>query len=133
MLKEIHKVVIKNIFGNDVQQDFSFQVAPEAIIEELVPRHSAFSTPVDEYEGRYGAHYINVLEGEFFVTLEDDSQELDELRVSDGDTITVEYIDLTLPEPYTSADSFDIEAKTIVYDKNPQLKSSTENTSFRNY
>ena len=110
------KVVIKNIFGNDVEQDFSFQVAPEAIIEEIVPRHHAFDTPVDEFEGRYGAHYIDVLEGEFFVTFEDDSSELDRLRVSDGDTITVEYIDMTLPEPYTSRETFDIRAKTVIYD-----------------
>ena len=124
------KVVIKNIFGNDVEQDFSFQVAPEAIIEELVPRHHAFDTPVDEYEGRYGAHYINILEGEFFVTLEDASSEQDRLRVSDGDTITVEYTDLTLPKPHTSADSFDIQATTIVYDvKNPLAQVLTKNTS----
>ena len=124
------KVVIKNIFGNDVEQDFSFQVAPEAIIEEIVPRHNAFDTPVDEYEGRYGAHYINVLEGEFYVTLDDSSQELDELRVNDGDTITVEYIDLTLPEPHTSADSFDIQATTVVYDvNNPLAEVAAVNTS----
>ena len=124
------KVIIKNIFGNDAEQDFSFQVAPEAVIEEIVPRHHAFDTPVDEYEGRYGAHYINILEGEFLVTLEDDSSELDRLHVNDGDTITVEYIDLTLPEPHTSSDSFDIQATTIVYDvKNPLAQVAAEKTS----
>ena len=35
-----------------LNKTFSFQVAPEAIIEELVPRHHAFDTPVDEFEGR---------------------------------------------------------------------------------
>ena len=125
------KIVMSNIFDNDIQQDFSFQVAPEAILEDVAPRHSAFSTPVDEFEGRYGTHYIDVLEGEFFVTLEDDSSQLDRLRVSDGDTITVEYIDLTLPEPYTSRDTFDIKATTIVYNVNNPLANvdGTDNTS----
>ena len=123
------KIIIKNIFGNDVEQDFSFQVAPEAVIEELVPRHHAFNTPLDEFEGRYGAHYINVLEGEFVVTLDDDSSEQDRLRISDGDAITVEYVDLTLPKPYTSKDSLDIKATTIVYDiKNPLAKASAKDT-----
>ena len=114
------KVIIKNIFDTDNETSFSFQVAPEAILEDIVPRHHSFDTPLDEFEGRYGTHYIDILEGEFFVTLEDDSSQLDRLRVSDGDTITVEYIDLTLPEPHTSADSFDIKARTIIYDvENP--------------
>lgn len=114
------QIKINNIFDNDVGQDFSFQVAPEAILEDVAPRHHSFDTPLDEFEGRYGTHYIDVLEGEFFVTLDDDSSELDRLRVSDGDTITVEYIDLTLPEPYTPRDSFDVKAKTIIFNiKNP--------------
>ena len=127
------KIVIKNIFGNDVEQDFSFQVAPEAIIEELVPRHGAFDTPLDKYEGHYGAHYINVLEGEFLVTFDDDSSKVDRLKVSDGDTITVQYVDLTLPAPYTSNDSLDVEARTIVYNiKNPLTQVSAESTSQTN-
>ncbi len=114
------KIVFKNIFGTDAEQDFSFQVAPEAILEDIVPRHHAFDTPVDEFEGRYGAHYIDVLEGVFHVTFEDDSQELDILRVSDGDTITIEYIDRTLPEPYTSSDNFDIRTTATIFNiENP--------------
>ena len=111
---------------------FSFQVSPEAIIEELVPRHHAFDTPLDEFDGRYGAHYIDVLEGEFYVTFDDSSQELDELRVSDGDTITVEYLDRTLPEPYvTSSDTFDIKATTTIFNiPNPLVNvEGTDETS----
>ena len=124
------RIVISDIFGEDTQQTFSFQVAPEAILEDVAPRHSSFDTPLDEFEGRYGTHYIDVLKGQFFVTFDDDSSELDRLRVNDGDTITVEYIDLTLPEPHTSSDSFDIQATTIIYDiKNPLYVASTENIS----
>ena len=53
----------------------------------MVPRHHAFDTVIGELEGRYGTHYIDSLEGEFTVTLDDDSQELDVLRVNHGDTI----------------------------------------------
>ena len=111
------KIVFTDLFGSDVGNSFSFQVAPEAILEDVVPRHHAFDTVVGELEGRYGTHYIDKLDGEFTVTLDDDSQELDVLRVNHGDTITVEYIDMTLPKPFVTSDDLDITARTVVYDQ----------------
>ena len=111
------KIVFTDLFGSDIGNSFSFQVAPEAILEDVVSRHHSFDTVVGELEGRYGTHYIDKLAGEFSVTLDDDSQELDVLRVHHGDTITVEYIDKTLPKPYTTADDLEIRDRTIVYDQ----------------
>lgn len=111
------KIVFTNLFGADVGEDFSFQVAPEAILEEIVPRHHAFSDYTEKEQQYVGTHYINVLKGEFRVTMDDDSSELDRLRVSDGDVITVEYIDMTLPKPYSTEDEVDIRATTTVFDQ----------------
>ena len=111
------KIVFNNLFGTDEGEDFSFQVAPEAVIEENVPRHHAFSALEPEKQERVHTHFIDVLEGEFYVTLDEESQELDKLKVGSGDTITVEYIDMTLPKPYVTSDDIDIIAKTVVYDQ----------------
>ena len=69
-------------------------------------------------------HYVDVLEGSFDVTLDDHSFDKNTLRVSDGDSIYVEYEDRTLPDdnegliggPYSSADYVDIIAQTFVFD-----------------
>lgn len=113
------KVVIKDLFGNDISQSFSFQVAPEAVLKPVVGKHHAFeeASELDIFQDRVAGHYIDVLQGEFYVTLDDHSLQEDRLRVSSGDTITVRYIDLTLPKPYTTADEIDITARTIVYDQ----------------
>ena len=50
------------------------------------------------------------------MTSEDSSQEQNQLRVSDGDTIYIEYDDITLPNPYTQADSLEIVATAVVMD-----------------
>jgi len=111
------KIVFTDLFGSDIGNSFSFQVAPEAILEDVVPRHHAFDTVIGELEGRYGTHYIDKLAGEFTVTLDEESQELDVLHVNHGDTITVEYIDMTLPKPFVTSDDIDIVSRTVVYDQ----------------
>ena len=113
------RIVIKDIFGDASQQvNFSFQVAPEAIIKEVVPRHDSFEegNVPDYLEGYDHPHHYNYLEGEFIMTTTDRSDSQDRLRVSDGDTIYIEYEDLTLPDPYTTADSLDIVARALVLD-----------------
>ena len=113
------KIVISNIFDQPSQEvNFSFQVAPEAILEEVVPRHGSFevgNTP-NYFVGYEHPHYINYLPGEFFVTTDDSSQEQNRLRVSNGDTIYIEYEDITLPRPYTQADRMEIVARALVLD-----------------
>ncbi|KAF6246047.1 hypothetical protein [Nitrosopumilus sp. b2] len=113
------KIVISNIFDQpDQEVNFSFQVAPEAILEEVVPRHGAYeegSTP-NYFVGYEHPHYINYLPGEFYMTTGDSSQEQNRLRVSNGDTIYIEYDDITLPRPYTQADSLEIVGKALVLD-----------------
>ncbi len=111
------KIVFTDLFGSDIGNSFSFQVAPEAILKDVVPRHHAFDTVIGELEGRYGTHYIDKLDGEFSVTLDEESQELDMLHVSHGDTITVEYTDMTVPKPFVTSDDLDIKARTVVYDQ----------------
>jgi len=67
---------------------------------------------------------VDVLEGSFDVTYNDSSSKKNKLRVSDGDSIYVEYEDRTLPKdvegliggPYSSADHVDIRAQTFVFD-----------------
>ena len=112
------KVVVKNVFNSGLGEDFSFQVAPEAVLQQVVGKHSAFKkagqTP--EFEGRAHGHYIDVLKGEFRVTTDDSSQKLDRLRVSDQDTIYIEYTDLTLPKPFSRLDQVDVTSKAIIYD-----------------
>ncbi|ABX13534.1 hypothetical protein Nmar_1638 [Nitrosopumilus maritimus SCM1] len=113
------KIVVSNIFDQPGQEvNFSFQVAPEAILEEVVPRHGSFevgSTP-NYFVGYEHPHYINYLPGEFFMTTGDSSQEQNRLRVTNGDTIYIEYEDITLPRPYTTADSMEIVARALVLD-----------------
>ena len=127
------KIVFTDLFGSDIGNSFSFQVAPEAVLEDVVPRHHAFDTVIGELEGRYGTHYIDKLAGEFTVTLEDDSQELDVLRVNHGDTITLEYIDMTLPKPFVTSDDVDITARTVVYDQPIGLVTVAQETNERIY
>ena len=112
------KIVFTDVFGRGQQVDFSFQVAPEAILKEVVPRHGSFevgNTPI-EFVGYEHPHHINYLPGEFYLTTGDSSQEQNQLRVSNGDTIYIEYEDITLPRPYTTSDTLEIVAKTLVLD-----------------
>ena len=67
-------------------------------------------------EGYEHPHYINYLPGAFIMTTDDSSDEEDKLKVSHGDTIYVEYEDLTLPDPYTTKDSMEIVARALVLD-----------------
>lgn len=130
------KIVISNIFDNQGQEvDFSFQVAPEAIIEQVVPRHGAFErgNVPNFFKGYEHPHYINYLPGEFILTNDDSSTDEGWLRVSDGDTIYIEYDDITLPRPYTSKDSLEIVAKALVLDTgktSPSLKYSEPDNIF---
>ena len=120
------KIIITDIFDSDVSQDFSFQVAPEAIVKKVVGKHSAFAEGniPEDWKGRIHGHYIDELIGSFDVTFTNHSFDKNSLRVSDGDGIYVEYEDRTLPEdnegliggPYTSADEIDIRAHTFVFD-----------------
>jgi hypothetical protein len=48
----------------------------------------------------------------FFTTLDESSGH--RLRVSEGDTVTAEYEDNTLPDPYTTADELDITATSLI-------------------
>ena len=67
---------------------------------------------------------MDVLKGSFDVTYNDSSFKKNTLRVSDGDSIYVEYEDRTLPKdtdglmggPYSTADRIDIRAQTFVFD-----------------
>lgn len=54
-----------------------------------------------------------IFEGTVFFTVSDDSSG-HRLRVAEGDTITAEYEDNTLPDPYTTADQLDITATSII-------------------
>jgi len=54
-----------------------------------------------------------IFEGTVFFTTTDESSG-HRLRVSEGDTITAEYEDNTLPDPYTRADELDITATSII-------------------
>ena len=54
-----------------------------------------------------------IFEGTVFFTVTDDSSG-HRLRVAEGDTITAEYQDNTLPDPYTTADQLDITATSII-------------------
>jgi len=120
------KIVITDIFDGDVKQDFSFQVAPEAIVKQVVGKHSAFTEGniPEDWKDRMHGHYVDLLEGSFDVTFDDNSFDKNTLRVSNGDSIYVEYEDRTLPKdnkgllggPYSSADQIDIIAQTFVFD-----------------
>ncbi|HXV66597.1 MAG TPA: hypothetical protein VD731_05195 [Nitrosopumilaceae archaeon] len=54
-----------------------------------------------------------IFEGTVFFTVSDESSG-HRLRVAEGDTITAEYEDNTLPDPYTTADELDITATAII-------------------
>jgi len=54
-----------------------------------------------------------IFEGTVFFTVTDESSG-HRLRVSEGDTITAEYEDNTLPDPYTTADELDITSTAII-------------------
>ncbi|KAG2479306.1 MAG: hypothetical protein NPMRd3_650003 [Nitrosopumilales archaeon] len=54
-----------------------------------------------------------IFEGTVFFTTTDESSG-HRLRVSEGDTITAEYEDNTLPDPYTRADELDITGTSII-------------------
>lgn len=113
------KIVISNIFDQPSQEvNFSFQVSPEAILKEVVPRHGAFEVGnvPNYFVGYEHPHYINYLPGEFYMTTGDSSQEQNQLRVSNGDTIYIEYEDITLPRPYMTSDTLKIVAKSLVLD-----------------
>ena len=112
------KIVFTDVFGRGQEVNFSFQVAPEAILKEVVPRHGSFeagNTPI-EFVGYEHPHHINYLPGQFFMTTVDSSQAENKLRVSSGDTIYIEYEDLTLPKPYSTLDRLDIITKSLVLD-----------------
>ena len=120
------KIVITNIFDTDSKIDFSFQVAPEAIVKQVVGKNTAFieGNLPEDWVGRIHGHYVDLLKGEFFVTYDDSSSGLKKLRVSDGDSIYVEYTDKTLPKdhngliggPYSNDDDVDIRAHSFVFD-----------------
>ena len=44
------------------------------------------------------------------------------MRVSEGDTITAEYSDHTLPEPYTTSDDIDVSATAVIGTTVPPLE-----------
>ena len=54
-----------------------------------------------------------IFEGTVFFTVSNDSSG-HRLRVGEGDTVTAEYEDNTLPDPYTTADELDIGATTLI-------------------
>ena len=127
------RIIISNIFDDPTQEvNFSFQVAPEAILEEVVPRHSSFEVGhvPNYFEGYEHPHHINYLPGEFFMTADDSSQEQNRLRVANGDTIYIEYEDITLPDPYTTADTMEIIAKAVVLDTGISIPKDNGNQIF---
>ena len=54
-----------------------------------------------------------IFEGTVFFTITDESSG-HRLRVAEGNTVTAEYEDNTLPDPYTTADELDITATTLI-------------------
>ncbi|MBI1663619.1 MAG: hypothetical protein IS860_09060 [Nitrosopumilus sp.] len=56
----------------------------------------------------------------FFTTLDESSGH--RLRVAEGDTVTAEYEDNTLPDPYTTADELDITATSLIGTVVPPLE-----------
>jgi len=113
------KIILTNIFDTDSKITYSFQVAPEAIIKEVVGKHAAFkdSNLPDSWKDRQHGHYIDVLNGQFSITMDDSSKSTNALRVNEGDTIYVEYIDMTLPAPYAHNKEIEIKANTFVFVK----------------
>jgi hypothetical protein len=70
-------------------------------------------TETNEATGRF--------EGTVFFTVTDESSG-HRLRVSEGDTVTAEYEDNTLPDPYTTADELDITATSLIGTVVPPLE-----------
>ena len=62
-----------------------------------------------------------IFEGTVFFTVSNDSSG-HRLRVAEGDTVTAEYEDNTLPEPYTTADELDITATSLIGTVVPPLE-----------
>jgi len=62
-----------------------------------------------------------IFEGTVFFTTTDDSSG-HRLRVAEGDTVTAEYEDNTLPDPYTTADELDITATSLIGTVVPPLE-----------
>ena len=62
-----------------------------------------------------------IFEGTVFFTVANDSSG-HRLRVAEGDTVTAEYEDNTLPDPYTTADELDITATTLIGTVVPPLE-----------
>ena len=62
-----------------------------------------------------------IFEGTVFFTTSNDSSG-HRLRVSEGDTVTAEYEDNTLPDPYTTADELDITATSLIGTVVPPLE-----------
>jgi len=62
-----------------------------------------------------------IFEGTVFFTIADESSG-HRLRVAEGDTITAEYEDNTLPDPYTTADELDITGTSLIGTVVPPLE-----------
>ena len=62
-----------------------------------------------------------IFEGTVFFTVSSDSSG-HRLRVAEGDTVTAEYEDNTLPDPYTTADELDITATSLIGTVVPPLE-----------
>ena len=62
-----------------------------------------------------------IFEGTVFFTTTDESSG-HRLRVAEGDTVTAEYEDNTLPNPYTTADELDISATSLIGTVVPPLE-----------
>ncbi|MFM8658417.1 MAG: hypothetical protein ACKOCQ_00540, partial [Candidatus Nitrosotenuis sp.] len=62
-----------------------------------------------------------IFEGTVFFTTTDDSSG-HRLRVAEGDTVTAEYKDRTLPDPYTTADELDITGTSFIGTVVPPLE-----------
>jgi hypothetical protein len=62
-----------------------------------------------------------IFEGTVFFTILDESSG-HRLRVAEGDTVTAEYEDNTLPDPYTTADELDITATSLIGTVVPPLE-----------
>ena len=62
-----------------------------------------------------------VFEGTIFFTTSDASSG-HTLRVSEGDSITVDYTDHTLPEPYSTSDDIDVSATAVIGTSTPPLE-----------
>ena len=62
-----------------------------------------------------------IFEGTVFFTVADESSG-HRLRVAEGDTVTAEYEDNTLPDPYTTADELDVTATSLIGTVVPPLE-----------